>query len=70
MTLILPWLISIGEREITPELFGDSDFSVYEGMRLKGWPRYTISRGQVIQKDGVIAVEPGRGKYLRRTLSR
>lgn len=54
------------EREITPELFGDSDFSVYEGMKLKGWPRYTISRGDVIQKDGVITAKPGRGKYIRR----
>ncbi|HHW94141.1 MAG TPA: amidohydrolase family protein [Clostridiaceae bacterium] len=54
------------EREITPDLFGDSDFSVYEGMKFKGWPRYTISRGEVIQKDGVITAEPGRGKYIRR----
>lgn len=56
------------EREITSELFGDSDFSVYEGMKLKGWPRYTISRGDIIQKDGVIIAEPGRGKYIRRTV--
>ena len=55
------------EREITPELFGDSDFSVYEGMKLKGWPRYTISRGEIIQKDGVIT---GRGKYLKRHVER
>ena len=54
------------EREITPELFGDSDFSVYEGMKLKGWPRYTISRGEIIQKDGVITAQPGRGRYIRR----
>ena len=58
------------EREITPELFGDSDFSVYEGMKLKGWPRYTISRGEVIQKDGVITAKPGRGKYIRRKVSK
>ena len=57
------------EREITPELFGDSDFSVYEGMKLKGWPRYTISRGEVLQKDGKIVAEPGRGKYIRRYIS-
>ena len=57
------------EREITPELFGDSDFSVYEGMKLKGWPRYTISRGEVIQKDGKIVAESGRGKYIRRYIS-
>ncbi len=54
------------EREITPELFGYSDFSIYEGMKFKGWPRYTISRGEVIQKDGVITAECGRGKYIRR----
>ncbi len=58
------------EREITPELFGDSDFSVYEGMKLKGWPRYTISRGEVIQKDGVITAKPGRGKYIRRCITK
>ena len=58
------------EREITPELFGDSDFSVYEGIKLKGWPRYTISRGEIIQKDGVITAEPGRGKYLKRHVER
>lgn len=58
------------EREITPELFGDSDFSVYEGMKLKGWPRYTISRGEVIQKDGVITAEPGRGKYIYRHIEK
>lgn len=54
------------EREITPDLFGYSDFSIYEGMKFKGWPRYTISRGEVIQKDGEITAECGRGKYIRR----
>ncbi len=54
------------EREITPDLFGYSDFSIYEGMKFKGWPRYTISRGEIIQKDGVIVAECGRGKYIRR----
>ena len=58
------------ERQITPELFGDSDFSVYEGMKFKGWPRYTISRGEILQKDGVIIAQPGRGKYIRRHVER
>lgn len=56
------------ERTITPELFGCSDFSIYEGLSLKGWPRYTISRGEIIQKDGQITAKPGRGKYIRRFL--
>lgn len=56
------------EREITPELFGFSDFSIYEGMKFKGWPRYTISRGEIIQKDGKVIASPGRGKYIARKL--
>lgn len=56
------------EREITPELFGYSDFSIYEGMKFRGWPRYTISRGEILQKDGKITAEPGRGKYIRRSI--
>ena len=56
------------EKTITPELFGYSDFSIYEGMTFKGWPKYTISRGEIIQKDGVITAECGRGKYIRRSI--
>lgn len=55
------------EREITRDLFGYSDFSIYEGMTLKGWPRLTLSRGEVVQKDGKITAECGRGRYIRRT---
>lgn len=56
------------ERKITPELFGCSNFSIYEGMSFKGWPRYTIGRGEIIQKDGEIVAKPGRGKYLKRSI--
>ena len=56
------------ERTITPELFGYSDFSIYEGMKFKGWPKYTLSRGEIIQKDGVITAECGRGKYIKRSI--
>ncbi len=56
------------ERTITPELYGCSDFSIYDGMTFKGWPRYTISRGEVLQKDGEVLAQPGRGRYLKRTI--
>ena len=42
-----------------------SDFSVYEGMRLKGWPVATIKDGKVAHQDGKILAEPGSGAYLR-----
>jgi dihydropyrimidinase len=56
------------ERTIDESLFGYSDFSIYEGMTFKGWPRYTVSRGEIIQKDGEITANTGRGKYIRRTI--
>ena len=56
------------ERTITKDLFGYTDFSIYEGMTFKGWPRYTISRGEIMQKDGVVTGKPGHGKYLFRKL--
>ncbi len=58
------------EREITPDLYGCSDYSIYAGMKFEGWPRYTVSRGEIIQKDGTVPVEPGRGKYIKRSSTR
>jgi dihydroorotase-like cyclic amidohydrolase len=54
------------ERTIDKSLFGFSDFSIYEGMTFKGWPKYTIGRGEILQQDGVVKSMPGRGKYLFR----
>lgn len=56
------------ERTITPDLFGFTDFSIYEGMTFKGWPRYTISRGEIMQIDGRIVGKQDHGKYLFRKL--
>lgn len=53
------------ERTIDKSLFGHCDFSIYEGMTFKGWPRYTMIRGQIVQKDGEICSEPA-GRFLPR----
>jgi dihydroorotase-like cyclic amidohydrolase len=47
-------------------LGGASDFSVFEGSTLKGWPVITLLRGQIVARDGVVVAEPGTGRYLRR----
>jgi dihydropyrimidinase len=39
----------------------NSDFSLYEGWEITGWPAVTISRGEVIVENGRITVESGRG---------
>lgn len=46
----------------------DVDWSPYEGMMLKGFPTYTISRGQVIMENGQVVGKKGRGKYLKRKI--
>ena len=43
-----------------------SDFDPYEGYRARGWPVLTISRGEVIMRDGRVLGKPGRGLLLSR----
>lgn len=45
---------------------GLSDFSVYEGLELVGWPEKTLVRGRVVYDGGVITAPEGHGNYLRR----
>jgi dihydropyrimidinase len=41
------------------------DFTPYEGMAVTGWPIVTISRGEIICRDGKVLGAPGRGQFLR-----
>jgi dihydropyrimidinase len=43
-----------------------ADYSVYDGREVYGWPRFTVSRGEVVLEDGQVTAEPGRGQWLRR----
>ncbi|SKA97705.1 dihydropyrimidinase [Caloramator quimbayensis] len=42
------------------------DYTAYEGLKLKGYPVLTLSRGEVIVKDNEFIGERGRGQYLKR----
>jgi len=56
------------ERTVVPDELGSySDYSLYEGWNLKGWPVRTILRGQTIMHDGVITGAGGYGRYLARS---
>jgi dihydropyrimidinase len=44
----------------------NADYSVYDGREVAGWPRFTVSRGDVVLRDGQVVAEPGRGRWLRR----
>ncbi len=43
-----------------------SDFSPYDGWEVTGWPRWTISRGEIVAEEGEILAKAGRGRLVRR----
>ncbi len=56
------------EQEVHPELLlSAQDFTPFAGMKLRGWPVYTIRRGEVAFARGEV-VAPPKGRYLRRPL--
>jgi len=44
------------------------DWTPYEGLRLRGWPRFTLSRGEVIVEDGRFVGRAGHGRFVPRKL--
>jgi dihydropyrimidinase len=42
------------------------DYSLFEGMKIKGMPETVLSRGKVIIEDGQYKGTPGEGKFIRR----
>ncbi len=46
---------------------GFSDYNVYEGWKLKGWPVKTIVRGSIVAEDFKIIAKPGYGKFVSRS---
>ncbi len=41
-------------------------YSAYDGHEVWGWPRFTVSRGEVVLEDGQVLARPGRGQWLPR----
>ncbi len=50
------------------DLMGMSDFSPFEGKKLRGWPVATVKAGQIVARDGKIVGKPT-GRYLPRAAS-
>jgi dihydropyrimidinase len=61
-------IIDPERREILgrDKLHANVDYSAYEGIEVQGYPVCTISRGEVIFRDGKINARPGRGKFVKR----
>jgi dihydropyrimidinase len=55
-------------KTVTPELLQSySDYTIYDGWKLSGWPVMTIVRGRVIMEDGQIDQSAlGHGRFISR----
>jgi dihydropyrimidinase len=55
---------------IRQEIMHDAmDYTPYEGRQVTGWPVTTISRGEVVWRDGEVMGAAGRGRFLACELS-
>lgn len=56
------------EKTVTPDLLQSySDYTIYDGWKLRGWPVMTIVRGNIIMEDGQVANEAlGHGEFIPR----
>jgi dihydropyrimidinase len=43
-----------------------ADYDVFQGFEVTGWPRQTISHGEVIVTERTVSAAPGRGRFLER----
>ncbi|MDU5107540.1 MULTISPECIES: dihydropyrimidinase [unclassified Clostridium] len=50
------------------DLHSNVDYSAYEGIKLKGYPIMTISRGKIIVKNNIFIGEKGYGNFLKRNI--
>ena len=58
------------QHKVTPELFdGFSDYAVYDGMVLTGWPVKTIVRGELVSEDFEVVGKPGHGRLVERPVA-
>lgn len=50
------------------KMHSDCDHTIWEGVRLKGYPVRTYSRGKLVYDNGVFTGEKGWGRFVRRSL--
>lgn len=42
------------------------DYSPYDGFEVTGWPKWTLSRGEIIVENGIVTGAKGRGRLVKR----
>jgi dihydropyrimidinase len=59
------------EQKVTPEILQSySDYTIYDGWRMRGWPVLTMVRGEVIMQDGLVNNDTlGHGVFVARPIT-
>jgi len=57
----------VKEQTVTPDILNShSDYTIYDGWKLKGWPVMTIVRGKVVMEDGKVdQTNIGHGNFVQ-----
>jgi dihydropyrimidinase len=57
----------VKEQRVTPDILNShSDYTIYDGWKLKGWPVMTIVRGKVVMEDGKVdQTNIGHGNFVK-----
>lgn len=50
------------------DLHSNIDYSAYEGIKIQGYPIFTVLRGKIIAKDNTFIGEKGYGNFLKRRI--
>jgi dihydropyrimidinase len=50
-------------------MHGGTDYTPYEGIKVKGWPVSTLVRGKFVVRDGTLVGRAGAGAYVAREKS-
>jgi dihydroorotase-like cyclic amidohydrolase len=53
--------VTVGEKPV----YSDTDFNIFAGWRLKGWPVLTMLRGKIVMDQGKICGHAGDGRFRR-----
>jgi dihydropyrimidinase len=55
------------EQTVTPDILNShSDYTIYDGWRLKGWPIMTIVRGKIVMENGKVdQANIGHGNFVK-----
>jgi dihydropyrimidinase len=66
---IVIWDPSVERTIRLKDLHHDSDYSIWEGRHVRGWPVTTISRGRIVTADGRLLGTADHGSWLARKLA-